>query len=389
MTSANWPEVRLKWVARFKYGDALAADDRNPGDIPVMGSNGQFDTHDEANLRGPCLIVGRKGSHGKVTWSETSAWVTDTAYGIDQTISDADLRWLYYALQTVDLEQESQDTGVPGLSRDWAYQQRVPLPPLEEQRRIADYLDGETDSINELERKNDELVRLIDERVQSLIESRVFGVEDVARPQLRHVCEITPGYSFSSDDFLHDEGPVRLLRGVNIHPGRLDWSDVVYWPRSGLEDLSQYQLQPGDIVFGMDRPWISSGLRVARLTERDVPALLVQRVARLRPDQEVLDREYLFRTLQSLRFYAHFEPDMTGVSVPHVSGEQIGTFRLPVPDLKEQQAIARRLESELHVMRRLVEEAELQNGLLQERREALITAAVTGQIDVTTAGRAA
>ena len=81
-------------------------------------------------------------------------------------------------------------------------------------------------------------------------------------------------------------------------------------------------------------------------------------------------------------FVAHFSPDTTGVSVPNISPEQISNFVIPIPPLAEQKAIVATVASESVKFDTLTTEAQHAIDLLQERRTALISAAVTGQIDV-------
>ena len=81
-------------------------------------------------------------------------------------------------------------------------------------------------------------------------------------------------------------------------------------------------------------------------------------------------------------FIAHFLPDTTGVSVPHISPEQIYNFVIPIPPVNEQDAIALFIEGETARFDTLTAEAQRAIDLLQERRTALISAAVTGKIDV-------
>jgi type I restriction enzyme S subunit len=137
----------------------------------------------------------------------------------------------------------------------------------------------------------------------------------------------------------------------------------------------------GQIVLGMDRPWISEGMRIARVTQEDMPCLLLQRVAAITPSAE-LDDEYLFCLLASELFKTYVEPDLTGVSVPHISPEQIMSFQISVPEIDEQRRISSFIRYQLDQMAALFEQASESVELLQERRSALISAAVTGKIDV-------
>ncbi|MBE8307091.1 restriction endonuclease subunit S, partial [Leptospira borgpetersenii serovar Ballum] len=166
---------------------------------------------------------------------------------------------------------------------------------------------------------------------------------------------------------------------ANIAVGRIRWDDVVYWPSQ--EGLEQFSMRSGDIVLGMDRPWIADGLRIAQLSNDDTPCLLLQRVAALRAN-DALRPDHLIKLLMSEAFYHHCAPEMTGVSVPHISPAQVGDFVIAMPPPAEQREIELAVRTKTDQITALVAEAEAAIVLLQERRAALISAAVTGKIDV-------
>jgi type I restriction enzyme S subunit len=120
---------------------------------------------------------------------------------------------------------------------------------------------------------------------------------------------------------------------------------------------------------------------VAKVKESDLPCLLLQRVASLKTGNQ-LNSDYLLALLSSEMFVAHFAPETTGVSVPHISPEQIYNFVIPVPPIREQDRVADFISTETAKFDTLTAEAQRAIDLLQERRTALISAAVTGQIDV-------
>jgi len=122
----HWDVEQLKWNTTFEYGVSLSSEARKDGDIPVFGSNGITGFHDAAITKSPCLIIGRKGSFGKVNWSDKECFPIDTTYYVDQTKTINNLRWLYYILLNLRLDQFSRDTGVPGLNREDAYQNFYP-----------------------------------------------------------------------------------------------------------------------------------------------------------------------------------------------------------------------------------------------------------------------
>jgi len=253
----------------------------------------------------------------------------------------------------------------------------VRLPSLCEQRAIAEFLDTETTRINALIAKKRHMIHLLGERHRSELDVLLRPERQVA---LRRVAELLPGYMFSSSEFSpHAAGP-RLLRGVNVGVGAIRWDDTVNLD-VGRPIPERYRLAMGDIVIGMDRPFISGGTRVARIDEGSEGALLVQRVCRIRAStlNEAILVEHVLR---STAFIAHVEADLTGVSVPHLSDEQIGSMTIPVFRYGELGAIIPRL---LRVSARaelIAHRLRKQIGLLQQHRQALITAAVTGELEV-------
>jgi len=136
--AADWRWVRLGEVCDFSYGSGLPSGVRQSGTVPVYGSNGIVGYHNRPLTSGPTIIIGRKGSIGAIHFSPVACWPIDTTYYIENTKLNADLAWLVYILQTVNLSGLNKAAAVPGLNREDAYKIEIPLPPtLADQQRIA------------------------------------------------------------------------------------------------------------------------------------------------------------------------------------------------------------------------------------------------------------
>jgi type I restriction enzyme S subunit len=274
------------------------------------------------------------------------------------------------------------------------------FPPTCEQTAIIGFLDRETAKIDALVSAQRQLIGLLQEKRQAVISQAVTKGLDPAIPMkdsgiewlgevpahwtvspLKRFLGVLSGYAFSSSGFSAESSDIRLLRGVNVGVGRVRWEDVVYWPREEWEKIKNWELRRGDVVLGMDRPWISDGLRIAQVSDEDLPCLLLQRVAALRPTEHLLS-DYLPHLLQGQAFFHHCVPEMTGVSVPHISPDQIGHFVIALPSVEEQTTIIAHVRKLAHSAERLIGVAEAAIEAFEERRAALITAAVTGKIDV-------
>lgn len=155
---------------------------------------------------------------------------------------------------------------------------------------------------------------------------------------LGDAADIQFGYPFKSAAFLTSPDGPRLLRGDNIGQGKLRWVNAKYWPKDD-EATAEYELSAGDVVLAMDRPWIEAGLKYAVVRERDLPAFLVQRVARLRPRPGVANG-FLHYVLAHQHFTNYVLGVQTGTAVPHISGGQIRSYSFLLPPLDEQRRIA-------------------------------------------------
>jgi type I restriction enzyme S subunit len=282
-------------------------------------------------------------------------------------------------------------------------------PTLEEQRSIAAFLDRETGRVDRLVAKKQELIERLKEKRTALVSRTVTrglppAAARVARlpanpplkpstlewlgdipkhweiKQLKHLGVIASGYAFNSSDFC--SSGVRVLKIANVQTLRLDWSDESYLPEEFYVQHLGFVVQDGDVVFALTRPIISTGLKAAIAKIGDERILLNQRNALFRPRQEV-HRHFIYHALFSVSFKAAFETqiDFTGQQ-PNISPIDIENIKIPVPSLPEQAAITAYLDEETSKLDELVAKVEEAVERLQEYRTALITAAVTGKIDV-------
>jgi len=157
---SEWKEYKLGDIATLNYGKALKEVERLPGNVPVYSSAGITGFHNEALINSKGIIVGRKGTVGKVYKSKTPFCCIDTAYFILPNDSKYDFDFLYYLLQTIGLEELNEDSAVPGLNRETAYKQELKLPSIPEQTAIASVLSSLDDKIDLLHHQNATLEKM-------------------------------------------------------------------------------------------------------------------------------------------------------------------------------------------------------------------------------------
>jgi type I restriction enzyme S subunit len=344
----------------------------------------------------------RKGSSG-ISDFQGSVSLICTVLQMQENLSQ---RFIHHLLRSEPFQEEFYRNGKGIVADLWStnYSEmrniQLPMPPLNEQLVVSAFLDRETARLDALIAEQVRLIELLGESRRALICHAITkglhshvpmkdsGIEWLGKvpahwriAKCGFYISILSGFPFPSDGFTDDASDAKLLRGINVGVGCLRWDEAVYWRRTENDGLDEYELDDGDLVIGMDRPLINEGMRVAKVVASDVPCLLLQRVAKLKPGSE-LDRDYLFQLLSSEMFVAHFAPETTGVSVPHISPEQIHNIVIPIPPLEEQRAIARFVHTEAAKLDSLAAEADDAIALLQERRAALIAEVVTGKIDL-------
>lgn len=144
---SNWHTTTLGETLPFSYGKNLPAKTRShTGEFDVVTSAGVVDSHNEAYVHVPSIVIGRKGTIGSLTYCPNPVWPTDTTFFATET-DLCNLRFGYYLLHTLHLRELNNDSAVPGLNRSDAHALEIHLPPLSEQVGIAKVLGALDDKI--------------------------------------------------------------------------------------------------------------------------------------------------------------------------------------------------------------------------------------------------
>lgn len=277
------------------------------------------------------------------------------------------------------------------------------LPTLEEQHRIADFLDSETARIGHLVARRRVQREQLDERAYaSVSEILVPGILSspltqwpwswlpampTDRPLVRlgYVCRLQNGLTVDGKRDVSGDVVTRpYLRVANVQTGRLALDTVteITVPR---EIAERSTLRPGDVLMteGGDLDKLGRGT----VWRGELSGCLHQNhVFALRPESDRLDGDYLALMTQTLHGRCYFESTGTKTTnLASTNSSKILSFPVPLPAVVVQRELAKRAQRALESIANASDLLERQLALLAERRQALITAAVTGQFDVSTA----
>lgn len=161
MSVDAWRRIPLGEFVRLQRGHDLPDEQRKPGSVPVLGSFGITGWHDTAKAKGPGVTVGRSGaSFGVVSYSPIDYWPLNTAlYVID--FHGNDERFAYYFLKLFDFRRYNSGSAQPSLNRNFIHPVPVAVPPLSEQRAIAQILGTLDDKIEVNRRMGETLEAMV------------------------------------------------------------------------------------------------------------------------------------------------------------------------------------------------------------------------------------
>lgn len=275
------------------------------------------------------------------------------------------------------------------LSRGAFAELRIPAPPQDVQRRIADMLDAETARIDTLIAKNERVLELLDLRDKSVIDRMVNPCESVdshgwaspsewPRVPIRSLTRtLFVDGDWIESPYITDDG-VRLIQTGNIGIGRYKEQGFRYISEATFHQLRCTEVRPGDVLIcrladPVGRACVAPDLGVKMITSVDVA------IVRTKPD---VDADFVALILSTERWLQRLSAMSQGGTRDRVARLKLGELRVPLPDSATQRRVVERWMTVRRRSDELRSRVERQQELLRLRRQALITAAVTGRIEV-------
>ena len=349
-------------VLEIKNGKNQKAVENPDGKYPIYGSGGVMGYADDYICGPDTVIIGRKGNINNPIYVDEAFWNVDTAFGLQAKREVLSPRYLFYFCKRFDFEKLNKTVTIPSLTKSDLLKIKIDLPGTDEQLVIVEKLTKLESVIDLRKQELNKFDELIKARFVELFGDPITNPMKWKKEETNKHIDLLSGYPFKSDQYV-DEG-INICGGLIIMPQRIEWESCVHWPTvQGYED---YLLEDGDIVMALDRPWITEGFKVARVDGNHLPALLIQRTARIRALD--INQDYLYYCFINGGFDKH--SNVTGSLVPHISAKDIRSFEIMVPPIELQEEFSKFMKqvdkSKVAVQKALNETQQLFDSLMQE-----------------------
>ncbi|NUH64078.1 restriction endonuclease subunit S [Sulfitobacter sp. S0837] len=365
--------------------------------IPVYGSGGPFTFASTYLYDKESVLLGRKGTINKPLFVDHPFWTVDTMY-YTEIDEETPAKFLYYLATTIQFGRYSTSTALPSMTQEHLANHSFALPKdKNEQAQIAAFLDHETAKIDELIAKQERLIALLEEKRRAVLRhavTRGLNPDAPLRPSgidwlgdvpahwemkpLKYLCSFTGGGTPSKD--------VKMYWTDGLVP----WVSPKDMKTFYLSD-TQDRITPA-AVGGSSTNYIEEGalLMVVRsgILQRTIPIAINKVRVTLNQDMKALrfsglvDVEYAANYILGHQEVLLHEWSKEGATVESIEHEYLCNHLFPVPPIEEQTQIRKFLDQQKVDMDSLLAKSRSAITLLKERRTALISAAVTGKIDI-------
>ena len=219
----------------------------NPNGVyPIYGSGGIMGYADDYICEANSVVIGRKGSINNPIFVETRFWNVDTAFGLYADSRKLEPKYLYYFCKNYDFERLNTTVTIPSLTKSNLLKVEIPLPPLEEQRRIAATLDKVTDLISKRRQQLDKLDELVKARFVEMFGDPATNPMGWERGTIR---DVVTEVKYGTSKPAVEGGTYKYLRMGNItYDGHLDLTDLKYIDIPDSE-LDKCAVKKGDVLF--------------------------------------------------------------------------------------------------------------------------------------------
>ncbi|MFJ2805086.1 restriction endonuclease subunit S [Kitasatospora sp. NPDC087271] len=429
LSESRWPTVPIRFVARLgtghtpsrtvpAYWETCTIPWITLADVWQLRSgavNVILETKEKISYLGLANSAAVRHRAGTVILSRTASVGFSAIMGTDMATTqdfvtwtcgpDLEPRFLLHALRAMspDLKRVAAGSTHKTIYMPDIEQLRVPLPPVDEQRRIADFLDSETAYLDKLRDLRQSQLNKLDEWYRAEIsEATTPGISSpggrnslwpwlpasISTIGLGYLARVQSGVAVhGARKATPNDAEYPYLRVANVQGEKVDLAEIKTITISA--DLARRAtLRAGDVVM-TEANGNPDNLGRGAVWNGEIPRMVHQNhIFAIRVDRRKLIPAYLSALLASNHGRRYFRFTSSQVGIATTSSTKVMSFPVPKIGLAEQQAVVDRCEGARSTTTTAEDALTRQLSLLAEHRQALITAAVTGQFDVTSARKA-
>lgn len=392
----HWSVKRVKDLGNYQSGsfiDANEMDIENP--YPVYGGNGIRGLAEKYNHNGDYILIGRQGALcGNINYASGKFWATEHAVVVYKK-KEYNLTWLGELFRVMNFNQYSLSAAQPGLSVDRIKRLELPIPSLEEQTAIAEYLDTKTQAIDKkvslLEKKigyyqelrksliNETVTKGLDKNVK-LKDSGIDWIGQIPKhwevKRLKDCFNLFTGNSISDKSGFEnsvDSIPYVATKDIDFYTGKITYDNGIYIP---IVDKSFKRAKPNSTLLCIEGA--NAGKKIG-FTEQEVA--FVNKLCAIKSNNENNYDKYLYYFTQTNLFNSQFFLLLNGL-IGGVSVSLIRHLNILIPTKNEQVGIVEYLDLRLSQIDKIITNIQTQISTLKELRKTLINDVVTGKIKV-------
>jgi type I restriction enzyme, S subunit len=413
----NWRSKRLKYAAplRTTRVEATSEDQNYLGLENIRSWTGQFvaSNYTEITTDAESESAGASGSFqvgdilfGKLRPYLAKVFLADrdghctTELLVLQPNTELIGKYLMYSLLRsefiTNVDSSTFGARMPRANWDFIGNIQIPIPPLETQKRIADYLDSETTQIDALILEKERMLELLEEKRAALISQAVTkglnpnapmkesGLEWLGKipehwelRRVKYFAEVGNGSTPNRENLAYWQGGTFPWLNSSVVNERIITEIPRYVTEEALKECHLPQIKPPAVLVGIT----GQGKTRGKTAILNFEATINQHVAFIKPSLQFVNCYFLNYLMDTAYNFLRNESESAGSTKGAMTCEQIANFYVPLPKTSEQEKILEYIESELAQYIGIETDLQKSLKLLHERRSALITAAVTGQLE--------
>lgn len=358
----------LQDLVSIKYGKNQKKVECIDGSVPIYGTGGLMGYASEPLYTKPSVLIGRKGSIGKVKYVDHPFWTVDTLFYTEVNEELVLPKYLYYLMSLIDMMQYNEGTTIPSLRTETLNKLEFDIPSLDEQEKVLAVLNPLDEKIEH----NGEINKNLLDQALCLYGLKIAPHDNVGC--IGDYCSIKSGYAFKSS-WWTNEG-IRVVKIGSINQDALNLDECSYVSEDKNEKASDYSAVAGDLLIAMTGATIGKFSMVPYTNE----SLLVnQRVGKFDLGKKPLEMlPFIYCTLKQSEVINEVINRGQGSAQPNISASDIMSIKCKIPNID----IIAEFNSLAKPMFEQIISNQHENQQLSKLRDTLLPQIMSGDLDV-------